>query len=68
MDNVLGGENFYDGHHALEGLSYENHLGGENFISFQDNSNAEQILGYDDPLIHSGQYVMPPFHPFFIHK
>lgn len=68
MDNVLGGENFYDANHALEGMSYDNHVGGESFISFNDHSNAEQILGYDDPLIHSGQYIMTPFHPLLMNK
>jgi hypothetical protein len=33
-----------------------------------DQSNANQVLGYSDPLAHSGSYVMPPFYPGYDDK
>lgn len=36
---------------------------GSNIPGIIDTSNATQILGYDDPLVHSNAYIMPKFNP-----
>jgi hypothetical protein len=45
-------------HNGIHGM-----MGNESGIIGADHSNANQILSYDDPLLHSGKYVMPPYDP-----
>ncbi len=63
MPNVHGGENIYDASGHLLGITYDNHMGGEDFHAYVDSGNASHILSYDDPLVHAPQYVMPTFNP-----
>lgn len=59
IPNVHGGVDIYDGDMHLEGMTMPNVLGGEDYWSMS--GNADTILNYDDPLMHSSEYVMDPF-------
>ena len=59
MPNVHGGMDIYDSSMHLEGMTMPNVFGGEDYWSMS--GNADTILNYDDPLMHSSEYVMDPF-------
>lgn len=74
--NPFGGENVYDHNGHLLRTSVGSHIGTDHQVSAIDDGsvaqqmiapvdfgNATQILGYADPLAHSGSYHMPPFDP-----
>lgn len=51
--NILGGLDVYDGEAHLQGQTMPNVWGGEDYWSFE--GNTEQILAYEDPLIHANE-------------
>lgn len=67
--NGLGGEMVTDagGHVLRSSVSGDVPFDGNDYSSTvpapMDMSNASQILNYDDPLSHSGSYIMPAFNP-----
>lgn len=56
IPNVEGGFDVYNADMNLEGKTMPNALGGEDYIVVWDNS--EEIMSYDDPLLHSSEYRM----------
>lgn len=74
--NPFGGENVYDHNGHLLRTSIGDTVGTEHHAVTNDDGsvaqhamapvdfgNGTQILGYADPLAHSGSYHMPPFDP-----
>lgn len=59
MQNSLGGIDIYGENMQLQGITMPNALGGEDYLSLH--GNADTILNYQDPLIHSSEYRMNPF-------
>lgn len=59
MPNANGGEDIYDGDMQMDGSTMPNALGGEDYFSMS--GNADEILSYEDPLMHSSEYQMGPF-------
>ena len=59
MPNVHDGVDIYDADMNMDGMTMPNVFGGEDYFSMQ--GNADEILSYDDPLMHSPEYRMEPF-------
>lgn len=53
--------------HHLTG-SEQGDVGAVHTPLLVDHSNATEILSYDDPLLHSGNYIAPPFQPTHVGK
>ena len=58
VPDVHGGVDIYNGDMTHEATTFSNVYGGEDYLSFQ--GNADKILEYSDPLIHSTEYRMNP--------
>lgn len=59
MPNAFGGVDIYDANMHMNGMTMPNVFGGEDYLSMR--GNAETILNYQDPLVHSAEYRMNPF-------
>lgn len=59
VPNVHGGVDIYDADMQMDGMTMPNVFGGEDYLSFQ--GNGDEIMSYDDPLLHSSEYQMEPF-------
>ena len=59
MTNALGGVDIYDANMHMNGMTMPNVFGSEDYLSMR--GNAETILNYQDPLVHSSEYRMNPF-------
>ena len=59
MPNALGGVDIYDANMHMNGMTMPNIFGSEDYLSMH--SNADTILNYQDPLVHSAEYRMNPF-------
>lgn len=59
MPNVHDGVDIYGADMNMDGMTMPNVFGGEDYFSMQ--GNADEILSYDDPLMHSAEYKMNPF-------
>lgn len=62
MPNVHGGVDIYSSDMNMDGMTMPNIFGGEDYFSMQ--GNADDILSYDDPLMHSAKYKMNPFRKY----
>ena len=59
ISNVNDGVDIYGADMQLEGMTMPNVFGSEDYLSMS--GNAEEILDYQDPLMHSAEYRMNPF-------
>lgn len=59
MPNVHEGVDIYDADMNMDGMTMPNIFGGEDYFSML--GNADEILSYDDPLMHSAEYKMDLF-------
>lgn len=59
MPNVHGGVDIYGSDMQMDGMTMPNVFGGEDYFSMS--GNADEILDYQDPLMHSAEYKMNPF-------
>ena len=59
MPNVHGGVDIYDANMQMDGMTMPNVFGGEDYLSMS--GNADAILDYQDPRMHSAEYRMNPF-------
>ena len=59
IPNVHGGVDIYGSDMQMDGMTMPNVFGGEDYLSMQ--GNADAILDYQDPLMHSAEYKMEPF-------
>lgn len=59
IPNVDGGVDIYNPDMSLEGSTVPNVFGGEDYHTAFDNS--EEIMSYDDPLLHSRELKLHPF-------
>ena len=57
--NAHGGVDIYDSNMHMDGMTMPNLYGGEDYLSLH--GNADTMLSYQDPLIHSSEYHMNPF-------
>lgn len=60
IPNEYGGIDIYDGDMQQLGSTLPNVYGGEDYLARETNVNY--IMDYQDPLVHSGEYVMNPFY------
>ena len=61
IPNAMGGEDIFDGDMHMDGMTLPNVLGGEDMLAFGEHGdNTDEIMGYDDPLLHAAQYHMMP--------
>lgn len=59
IPNALDGVDIYGDNMQLQGMTMPNVFGGEDYLSLH--GNADKILNYQDPLVHSAEYRMNPF-------
>lgn len=59
IPNAHGGVDIYDGSMQQQGMTFPNIYGGEDYLSHM--GNASHIMGYEDPLRYSGEYIFNPF-------
>lgn len=59
MPNAHGGVDVYRENMQLQGVTMPNIFGSEDYLSLH--GNADTILSYQDPLVHSSEYRMNPF-------
>ena len=59
MPNTEGGFDFYDSDMHMTGSLMPNISGGVDYLSMH--GNADTMLNYQDPLVHSAEYHMNPF-------
>lgn len=56
IPNAEGGVNIYSGDMSMEGMTFPNSFGSEDYMAVQ--GNGADIIDYDDPLAHTAEYHM----------